>query len=62
MEDFLGSPPVQAKNQIVCKYISVSRNHCAILDKNHKAFTWGYDQSTGRLGLGYTYFDKTKEG
>lgn len=35
LEERLNRSPAQFKSQLSCKYMSVSRNHCAILNKNN---------------------------
>jgi hypothetical protein len=37
--------------------VSCSKNHCLAI-RGGKIFSWGIDGNTGRLGLGYEYFDE----
>lgn len=37
--------------------VSVSRNFACAISKN-EVYSWGYDSYTGRIGLGYSYYDK----
>lgn len=37
--------------------LSCSKNHCLGI-QGGKVFSWGFDGNTGRLGLGYEYFDE----
>ena len=34
----------------------MSKNHAAIIDEKN-IYTWGVDNNTGRLGIGYHYYD-----
>ena len=49
----------KTKNQF--ESICISRNHSVGICKKGKLYSWGVDCNTGRLGLGYEYFNKDKD-
>ena len=51
---------IKFKSDIKFEYISCSVNHAVAVGKG-ELYSWGIDRFTGRLGVGYNFFDPEKD-